>query len=103
MCLGVPGRIVEVKNRNEAVAEFWGVTKCVRLDNLAETVVPGDFVIDHAGFAVRVIPPADVADTMALYEVLLCEAGEDPIARDIVDELECTTEIELEIEEPTPV
>ena len=94
MCLGVPGRIVELKNGNEAIADFWGVQKSVRLDNLTELAVLGDYVIDHAGFAVRVIPPADVADTLALYEVLLCEAGEDPIARDIADALSCPSEIE---------
>lgn len=90
MCLGVPGQIVEVKSSNEAVVEFWGVKKCVRLDNLTEPVTLGDYVIDHSGYAVRVIPMQDVADTLALYEVLLGEAGEDPIIRDVVDELECS-------------
>jgi hydrogenase expression/formation protein HypC len=88
MCLGVPGQIVEVKNVKEALADFWGVRKVIRLDNLAEAVVPGDYVIDHAGYAVRVIPASDVADTLALYEVLLTEAGEDPIAGDVARQLE---------------
>ena len=88
MCLGVPGQIVEVKNVLEATADFWGVKKLVRLDNLTEPVAPGDFVIDHAGYAVRVIPASDVADTLALYEVLLTEAGEDPIAGDIARQLD---------------
>ena len=96
MCLGVPGQIVEVKNAKEALADFWGVRKVTRLDNLTEPVVPGAYVIDHAGFAVRVIPPGDVADTLALYEVLLTEAGEDPIAGDIARHLD---EIEAELEE----
>jgi hydrogenase expression/formation protein HypC len=99
MCLGVPGQIVEVKNVLEAVADFWGVKKLIRLDNLAESVCAGDYVIDHAGYAVRVIPPSDVADTLALYEVLLTEAGEDPIAGDIARQLE-ELEADLEIEEP---
>jgi hydrogenase expression/formation protein HypC len=94
MCLGVPGQIVEVKSSTEAVVEFWGVRKCIRLDNLTEPVRTGDYVIDHSGYAVRVIPPQDVFDTLALYEVLLTEAGEDPIARDVVDELECSSEVD---------
>ena len=98
MCLGVPGQIVEVKNVREAVADFWGVRKTIRLDNLSEVVMPGDYVIDHAGYAVRVIPPEDVADTLALYEVLLTEAGEDPIAGDIARRL-AEGEVELELEE----
>ena len=88
MCLGVPGQIVEVTNAKEATADFWGVRKAIRLDNLDERVAIGDYVIDHAGYAVRVIPPDDVADTLALYEVLLTEAGEDPIAGDVARQLE---------------
>jgi hydrogenase expression/formation protein HypC len=87
MCLGMPGQIVEVRSSNEATVDFWGVRKSVRLDNLSETALVGDFVIDHSGWAVRVIPPADVADTLALYEVLLAEAGEDPIVRDVCEQL----------------
>ena len=88
MCLGVPGQIVEVTNAKEATADFWGVRKAIRLDNLDDRVAIGDYVIDHAGYAVRVIPPDDVADTLALYEVLLTEAGEDPIAGDVARQLE---------------
>jgi hydrogenase expression/formation protein HypC len=97
MCLGVPGQVVELRNGNQAVVDFWGVRKSVRLDQLKSPIVPGEYVIEHAGFAVRVIPAADVADTLALYEVLLSEAGEDPIARDVVDALDC---IEVELEAP---
>ena len=87
MCLGVPGQIVEVRSSSEATADFWGVQKPVRLDNLDKLPLVGDFVIDHSGWAVRIIPPADVADTLALYEVLLAEAGEDPIVRDVCAQL----------------
>lgn len=87
MCLGVPGQIIKV-SRTEATVDFWGVRKTVRLDKLTENVRPGDYIIDHAGSAVRRIPTADIADTLALYEVLLTEAGEDPIARDVCAELE---------------
>ena len=87
MCLGMPGQIVEVRSNSEATVDFWGVRKSVRLDNLTETAILGDFIIDHSGWAVRVIPAADVADTLALYEVLLAEAGEDPIVRDVCEHL----------------
>ena len=53
----------------------------------------GDYIIDHAGFAVRIIGVEDVADTLALYEVLLTEAGEDPIARDVMAEMDGLIEI----------
>jgi hydrogenase expression/formation protein HypC len=83
MCLGMPGQIIEIRSATEATVDFWGAQKIVRLDTLTELVVIGDYIIEHAGAAVRVIPPRDVADTVALYETLLSEAGEDPIARDL--------------------
>lgn len=95
MCLGVPGQIVEIRE-NIAIVDFWGRRRPVRLDELTSAVAPGDYVIDHAGSAVRIIPPADVADTLALYEVLLSEAGEDPIAGDVDAELNGCLTIEME-------
>jgi hydrogenase expression/formation protein HypC len=95
MCLGVPGEVVELRTGGEALVDFWGARKAVRLDNIGEPVAAGDYVIEHAGFAVRRIPPADVAGTLALYEVLLTEAGEDPIARDAANAMGC-----LELEAP---
>jgi hydrogenase expression/formation protein HypC len=89
MCLGVPGRIVELRTGREALVDFWGVQKPVSLTGLAEPATAGDYIIEHGGAAVRLIPPADVADTLALYEVLLTEAGEDPIARDVADAMAC--------------
>lgn len=94
MCLGVPGQIVAVTGGNEATVEFWGVRRSVRLDHLDAKPEVGEYIIEHAGFAVRLIPAADVADTLALYEVLLTEAGEDPIAGDVA--AQCSVEIELE-------
>ncbi len=93
MCLGVPGQIKAIKEKT-ATVDFWGVCRAVRLDNLTDAVAAGDYIIDHAGFAVRRIPPADVADTLALYEVLLTEAGEDPIARDVAAELACEPDVD---------
>lgn len=101
MCLGVPGQVVSVQGK-KAIVDFWGVRKNVRLDELTEPVGAGDYIIDHGGQAVRKLAEADVNETLALYEVILTEAGCDPIATDIVDALEEAEEIEIEIEEPVP-
>ena len=87
MCLGIPGQILSIDGRS-AIVDFWGTHKSVRLETLDEPVKVGDYVINHAGFAVRRIPPLDVQDTLALYELILSEAGEDPIACDVAIELE---------------
>jgi hydrogenase expression/formation protein HypC len=76
MCLGVPGRVVEV-HEYTAIVDFWGVRKEVRLENVDEPVVPGDYILNHVGFAIRRIPPEAVGETMALYEMLLRDGGED--------------------------
>jgi len=75
MCLGVPGRVIEVHDCT-ATVDFWGVRKDVRLDIVDEPVVAGDYILNHVGFAIRRIPPESVGETLALYEMLLRE-GED--------------------------
>jgi hydrogenase expression/formation protein HypC len=62
---------------------------------MKEPIAPGDYIIDHAGYAVRRIPDEDVADTLALYEVILCEAGGDPIATDVIELEESEEELVL--------
>ena len=91
MCLGVPGQVLAIRGTT-ATVDFWGVQKNVRLDNVAEAIEPGDYIIDHAGYAVRKLNADDIAETLAMYEVILTEAGCDPIATDL--------ELEMQIEEP---
>ncbi len=70
MCLGVPGRIVVIDG-DTADVDFWGVRRRVRLDLVNEPVAPGDYILNHVGFAIRRIPEAEIAGTLALYEELL--------------------------------
>jgi len=87
MCLGVPGRIVEISGP-VATVDFWGVSREVRLDVVDEEVQPGDYVLNHVGYAIRKIPAAEVEATLALYESLLREAErEDLMAADIRGEI----------------
>jgi hydrogenase expression/formation protein HypC len=76
MCLGVPGRIVAVDG-SFATVDFWGVQRQVRLDVVDEPVQPGDYILNHVGFAIRRIPPGEIAETLALYEELLRHAEND--------------------------
>jgi hydrogenase expression/formation protein HypC len=88
MCLGVPGRIVEVDGL-VATVDFWGVRRRVRLDVVDEPVHPGDYILNHVGYAIRRIPTAEIAATLALYEELLqrAEAEEDLMAADVRGEI----------------
>ena len=54
MCLGVPGKVVEVDDELQiATVDFWGVKKQVRLEVCDAPVVPGDYILNHVGFAIR--------------------------------------------------
>lgn len=78
MCLGIPGEIIEIDGQT-ARAEFWNVEKAVRLDIVGDDVEVGDYVLNHAGFAIRKIPDDEVAETMELYESLLAGDEEDAL------------------------
>ena len=69
MCLGVPGKIVEVTEQ-VALVDFAGVRRKVALDVVDEPVGPGDYVLVHVGFAIRRIAPEDLADTLAFFEAM---------------------------------
>ena len=93
MCLGVPGCVTEVDEAGlTAVVDFWGVKRRVRLDICDEPVQPGDYVLNHVGFAIRRIPSEDVRTTLELYEQLLREntgqGPEDLMAADVRNEIE---------------
>lgn len=89
MCLGVPGRVVEVDDLI-AVVDFWGVRRRVRLDIVDQPVAPGDYVLNHVGFAIRRIPPEDIATTLDLYEQLLQSQDADLMAADVASEIHGT-------------
>ncbi|HEY5651006.1 MAG TPA: HypC/HybG/HupF family hydrogenase formation chaperone [Acidimicrobiia bacterium] len=91
MCLGVPGRVVEV-NGLLATVDFWGVRRDVRLDIVDEPVQAGDYILNHVGFAIRKIPSEEIAETLALYEQLLEEAESDMMAADVRGEIEATAD-----------
>ena len=91
MCLGVPGRIVEIDGL-VATVDFFGVRRTVRLDVVDEPVSPGDYILNHVGFAIRRIPEREIGETLALYEQLLREAESDIMAADVRSEIEAGRE-----------
>jgi len=93
MCLGVPGKVLEV-NGLEATVDFFGVKKLLRLDIVDEPVTAGDYVLNHVGFAIRRIPPDEVGETLALFEQVLKEAGAgDLMAADVRGEMEAGAKV----------
>jgi len=96
MCLGVPGKILSINNDGDiATVDFWGMRRQVRLDIVDEPVKVGDYILNHVGFAIRRIADESIEETLALYEVLLSEAGEDPMATDVLSEIDATELVEV--------
>ena len=89
MCLGVPGRVIEVQG-NVAQVDFFGVRRAVRLEICDEPVAPGDYVLNHVGYAIRRIPASEIGETLALYDELLGLAGDDMMAADVRNEMAAT-------------
>jgi hydrogenase expression/formation protein HypC len=73
-----------------ATVDFWGLRRPILLDVVDEPVRPGDYILNHVGFAIRRIPAEEIGETLLLYERLLREAGEDIMAADVRAELRAT-------------
>ncbi len=68
MCLGVPGRIVDIQTRaglQMANVDFGGVLREVCLDYVPEARV-GDYCIVHVGFALSLLSEAEAEETLAM-------------------------------------
>jgi hydrogenase expression/formation protein HypC len=91
MCLGVPGFVVEVHG-NIALVDFFGAYRHVRLELVDQPVSPGDYILNHVGYAIRRIPEEDIEGTLAMYRQLLRDADDDLMAADVRGELKATAE-----------
>lgn len=77
MCLAVPMKVTEVSE--------YGIARCrvgegdtfvnASIDLLPEAPNPGDYVIVHAGFALRILEAADAEETLKILRQM-AELGE---------------------------
>jgi hydrogenase expression/formation protein HypC len=70
MCLGIPGRVVDVRHEGGVpmgLVDFGGVRRDVCLAYVAKEVGLGDYVIVHVGFAISKV---DEAEAIRTFEVL---------------------------------
>ena len=69
MCVGLPGRIVTMKD-GMAVIDASGAKREISTE-LIENLEPGDYVMVHAGIAIAKIQEEDEEETEELLEELL--------------------------------
>jgi hydrogenase expression/formation protein HypC len=65
----------------DADVEFFGVRRRIRLDIVDEPVSPGDYVLNHVGFAIRRIPEGEIGATLALFDAILADAAPTDLMR----------------------
>lgn len=69
MCLAVPMEIMDINTElNVADVEIGGIKRQVRLDIIDSPPEVGDFVIVHAGFALRRLDREDALETIKLFQ-----------------------------------
>ena len=70
MCLGVPGKVIEIREERGttmATVDFGGVHKDVCLAYTPEAEI-GDYTVIHAGFAITLLDEESALQTLALFD-----------------------------------
>lgn len=73
MCLGVPGRVIEIENGN-AIIDVMGATTHTSIE-LLKNVKIGDYVMTHAGCAIEILDEEEALKTIEIFNELkeLCD------------------------------
>ena len=82
MCLGVPGKIVDIYPSNGLLMgkiDFGGVTREACLAYVPEAQL-GDYTIIHVGFALHLISEEDARETLQLLNQIAELGDENPLA-----------------------
>jgi hydrogenase expression/formation protein HypC len=70
MCVGLPGRVLEVREDGSARVDVQGAVRQVSLVLLSEPVTPGDWIVVQLGFAMSRVTAAEATDTIRLLRML---------------------------------
>ena len=66
MCLGIPGKIVEIE-KNVAKVDVGGLAREISLD-LCPDVSVGEYVLIHTGFAIQKVDEKEAEETLELLK-----------------------------------
>ena len=69
MCLGIPGRIIEIK-KNVAKVDVGGLLRDISID-LCPDVSAGEYVLIHTGFAIQKIDEREAEETLELLKKMV--------------------------------
>ena len=74
MCLGVPGKVVSIKE-DIAEVDFGGIRREVSL-LICPDVMEEDYVLVHVGFAIQRLEKEEALETLALFEEIERDCSE---------------------------
>jgi hydrogenase expression/formation protein HypC len=77
MCLAVPGKIIEIYEKQElkmAKVDFSGVTREACIEHVPEAKI-GDYAIIHVGFAISLLSEEEAQESIDLIREII-EAGD---------------------------
>ena len=79
MCLAVPGRVIEADHGNRwAIVEHLGVRNRVHTHLIGEDIMPGDYLMIHAGHAIGKMKTEEAWETLKLIEEIMSDIDSDP-------------------------
>jgi hydrogenase expression/formation protein HypC len=68
MCLGIPGRVVEVMPGRDVVrVDVAGVVREINIALLDGPFAPGDHILIHSGFALERMSADEAADALEVF------------------------------------
>ncbi len=79
MCLGIPGKVIELYESNGmkmARIDFSGVIKEACMEYLPEIKI-GDYTLIHVGFGLSIIDETEALETMQLLNQIAAMADEE--------------------------
>ena len=84
MCLAIPMQVVEVRSADDglfdaqvALVEMDGIEKEVRLEMVDRVPEPGEYVIIHAGFAIRTLTVDEAEANLELLRTMAVKVEEE--------------------------
>ncbi|MEB3845018.1 MAG: HypC/HybG/HupF family hydrogenase formation chaperone [Desulfurococcales archaeon] len=73
MCLGLPGKVVEVRPDGVAIVEYSGGLRSEADARTVDNVKPGDVVIVHAGIIISVIDEEEAKRQLEFLEEFISD------------------------------
>ncbi|MEO8888510.1 MAG: HypC/HybG/HupF family hydrogenase formation chaperone [Jatrophihabitantaceae bacterium] len=68
MCLGIPGRIVEILEGGQAaLVDVAGVVREINLGIMDGPLEPGEHILIHSGFALERMTAQEAADALGVF------------------------------------